>query len=139
MELLHAAGESTRTSRCTEDQFSQPSRVLLDPASAKVVDLGQKLMMHAVCAIADIVSACGKHTRLLMQCASLRTCRLWSIQPSLKLAMSSEVVCTHCAWWNATLRRFFSCQSVRCSQCDLVVCSIHQASICDWQVENNVD
>ena len=57
MELLHAAGESTRTTRCTEDQFSQPSRVLLDPALAKVVDLGRKLMMHAVVAIADIVSA----------------------------------------------------------------------------------
>ena len=57
MGLLHAADESSRTSCSTEDQFSQPSRVLLDPALTEVVDLGQELMMHAVCAIADIVSA----------------------------------------------------------------------------------
>ena len=57
LQLLHAADESAHTSHTTEDQFLQPWRVLLDLALAKVVDLGRKLMMHAVVAIADIVSA----------------------------------------------------------------------------------
>ena len=57
MELLHAADESARVSHTTEDSFSQPLRVLLAPALAEVVDLGREFMMHAVCAIADIVSA----------------------------------------------------------------------------------
>ena len=57
MELLHAAYESTRTSRVTDDQFYPPSRVLLDPALAEVVDLGRAFMIHAVGDIADIVSA----------------------------------------------------------------------------------
>ena len=57
MELLHAAYESTRTSRSTDDQFYPPSRVLLDPALAEVVDLGRAFMIHAVGDIADIVSA----------------------------------------------------------------------------------
>jgi len=57
VELLHAADESARVSHTTEDQFLQLLRVLLDPAFAGVVDLGREFMMHAVCAVADIVSA----------------------------------------------------------------------------------
>ena len=57
MELLHAANESTSTTRCTEDQFYPPSRVLLDPAFAEVVDLGRAFMVHPVGVKADIVSA----------------------------------------------------------------------------------
>ena len=113
--------------------------MILDPARAEVVDLSWELKMRDVCAIADIMSVCGKHTQLKMQCASLRTCRLWSRQPSLKLAMSSEVVCAHCTWWNVMQCRTFSYRSVRRSQYVLAIFCVHQAPICDWQFEKNVD
>jgi len=57
VQLLHAADESSRTSCSTEDRFLLPSSVLLDPALAKIVDMGLRYVMQAVCAIADIVSA----------------------------------------------------------------------------------
>ena len=57
VQLLHAADESALASHSTEDQFSQPSRVLLDPALVAVVDRGRTFMMHSVFPIADIVSA----------------------------------------------------------------------------------
>ena len=57
MQLLHDADESSRASCSTEDRLLQPSRVLLHPALAEVVDLGREFMMYVVVAIAGIVSA----------------------------------------------------------------------------------
>ena len=56
--------------------------MILDPARAEVVDLSWELKMRDVCAIAGIMSVCGKHTQLKMQCASLCTAACGADNPA---------------------------------------------------------